>query len=94
MFNERAHRMLEIAAGIDDSGYSFNLLFEVLSSDDPPPTLDDAKEAILTLEESWLRRRQVELRYKLQQAERVGDATKTDGIIAEKIKVDRRLREI
>jgi len=58
-----------------------------------PPLLTQVEDALHSLEERRLERRQRELRSKIAEADRRGDQTMLSQLIAEKIQIDRQLRQ-
>jgi DNA primase len=58
-----------------------------------PPLLTQVEDALHSLEERRLERRQRELRSQIAEADRRGDQTMLSQLIAEKIQIDRQLRQ-
>jgi len=81
------------AASTDDARAQLALALDYTPSSKEPALLKQVEDALYTLEGRRLERRQRELRNQIAEADRRGDQAMLTQLIAEKVDVDRRLRD-
>jgi DNA primase len=75
-------------------GASRTLLAQLLMNESEPVTSEEVNAAIATARQSYLERRQRELRSAIAEAEKRGDWGQVATLTAEKLALDRKLREV
>ncbi|MDR3745724.1 MAG: DNA primase [Acidobacteriaceae bacterium] len=81
------------AAATDEARAQLAEVLEHSPQPTDPPLLTQVEDALHSLEERRLERRQRELRSQIAEADRRGDQTMLGQLIAEKIQIDRQLRQ-